>query len=70
MERLEHIVGIADALRTTFPRNYRMASQWMLSPHKRFDGMSPTAVIVSKGLRGLMMVRAQLDCSFAWEQTA
>ena len=70
MERLEHIIGIADALRTTYPRNARMAAQWMISPHKRFDGQSPLSVMINNGLKGLLSVRAQLDCAFAWDHTA
>ena len=39
--RIEHIVGIADALRTTFPRNSHMAIIWMRTPHKRFKNKTP-----------------------------
>ena len=65
-EHLEHLVGIADALRTSFPRNVEMCALWMQQPHKRFDNQTPISVMTSKGLRGLVQVRAQLDCSFAW----
>lgn len=65
-EHLQHIVGIADALRTSYPRNIEMSSIWLKKPHKRFDNQTPIAVMTSKGLAGLIQVRSQLDCSFAW----
>jgi hypothetical protein len=63
---LEHLVGIADALRTTYPRNVEMCKLWMKKPHKRFNNQTPIQIMVSKGLSGIIQVRAQLDCSFAW----
>ena len=63
---LEHLVGIADALRTTFPRNVEMCTLWMKKPHKRFNNATPMEIMVQKGLPGIIQVRAQLDCSFAW----
>ena len=65
-EHLTHLVGIADALRTTFPRNVEMCSLWLKKPHKRFDNKTPIEIMVNKGLPGLIQVRSQLDCSFAW----
>jgi len=37
MERIEHLVGIADALRTSYPRNAYMSSIWMNRINHRFD---------------------------------
>lgn len=68
-EHLEHLVGISDALRTTFPRNVEMCTIWLKQPHKRFNNDTPLHLMVSKGLRGIIQVRAQLDCSFAWNAT-
>lgn len=65
-EHLEHLVGIADALRTSFPRNVEMCSLWMKKPHKRFGNETPMSLMTRKGLKGLIQVRSQLDCSFAW----
>lgn len=65
-EHLEHLVGIADALRTSFPRNVEMCSLWMKKPHKRFDNETPMSLMTRKGLKGMIQVRSQLDCSFAW----
>jgi hypothetical protein len=66
-EHLEHIVGIADALRTSFPRNLQMGSVWLKKPHKQFHNKTPLSVMTSRGLEGLIRVRSQLDCSFAWD---
>jgi hypothetical protein len=65
-QHLEHILGIADALRTSFPRNLEMCARWMKQPHKRFNNETPISVMIDKGLQGLIQVRSQLDCSFAW----
>jgi len=65
-EHLEHLVGIADALRTSYPRNIEMCKLWLQKPHKRFSNQTPMSVMVQKGLPGLVQVRAQLDCAFAW----
>lgn len=37
IRRLSHVVGISDALRTTFPRNVNMSEKWMKTEHRRFD---------------------------------
>lgn len=68
-ERLDHLVGIAEALRTTFPRNAQMGSSWMVKPHRRFNRQSPLSVILEGGLSGLINVRTHLDCAFGWERT-
>ena len=34
LEKIEHLIGIADALRTTYPRNMHMGPQWMNKPHQ------------------------------------
>jgi uncharacterized protein (DUF2384 family) len=69
MERINHVIGIAEALRTTFPRNANMGPEWMRKPHRRFSQQPPVAVIAEGGLGGLISVRAQLDCAFAWQQS-
>ena len=66
LKRLEHIIGISDALRTTFPRNINMSEKWMKTEHRRFDNETPLKVILEQGIDGLCKVRAELDCTFAW----
>mgnify|MGYP000019357862 CR=1 FL=1 len=41
IKRLSHIVGISDALRTTFPRNINMSEKWLKTQHRRFDNETP-----------------------------
>ncbi len=67
MEKIEHIIGIADALRTTYPRNSQMGAQWMNKPHRRFGGRTPVNIMLNEGISGFIAVRSQLDCAFAWE---
>jgi hypothetical protein len=69
MERVEHLVGIADALRTTFPRNARMGVHWLNQPNNRFDGRVPLDVMLEDGLAGVIAVRAHLDCAFDWDMS-
>lgn len=65
-ERLEHIIGIADALRTTYPHNPSMGLIWMKQKNKRFQRRAPVSVMVEDGLDGIIAVRSHLDCAFDW----
>jgi len=67
MERVEHLVGIAEALRTTFPRDPAMTVVWLQRANRRFGGRAPLAVMIDDGLDGLIAIRAHLDCIFAWQ---
>ena len=66
MERIEHLVGIADALRTSYPRNAYMSSIWMNRINHRFDNRTPLAAMLEDGLNGIMAVRTHLDCAYDW----
>ena len=68
-ERIEHVVSIADALRTTYPLNPRMASRWVRQAHRRFGRRSPLAIIMRDGESGLIAVLSELDCTFSWDLT-
>lgn len=68
-KHLEHLIGIADALRTSYPRNIEMGSLWLKKPHKRFENQTPLSVMTGRGLDGLIRVRSHLDCSFAWSMS-
>lgn len=65
-ERLEHITGIFEALRTSYPHNQQMGMMWMNKCNKHFVKRSPIVVIKEDGLRGLLQVRGHLDCTFDW----
>jgi len=67
VEKITHLVGIAEALRTTYPRNDHIRAQWMNLPHKRFSGRTPLQTMLEDGVKGFVIVRAQLDCAFAWD---
>ena len=69
LARAEHIAGIADALRTSFPRNGSIAACWLTTPHRRFRGRAPLALMLEDGVNGLCRVRAELDCSFSWNRS-
>lgn len=66
--RIEHIVGIADALRTTFPRNSHMSSRWLRTPHRRFRNKTPMETMLQSET-GLLRVRSELDCAYAWDRS-
>lgn len=66
LERVEHLIGIADALRTTFPRNPQMGPLWMHRRNKHFRRRTPVALMIEDGLDGVIAVRTHLDCTFAW----
>ena len=66
-ERVDHIVGIYDALRTTYPHNPPMGVLWMKQSNTRFQDQSPLQVIVEGGLQGLLRVRTHLDCTYDWQ---
>jgi len=69
LKRVEHLLGIADALRTTFPRNSSVGLLWLKQPCKRLRRRRPFEIMVEDGLDGLITVRTHLDCSFAWRES-
>jgi uncharacterized protein (DUF2384 family) len=69
MKRVGHIVGIADALRTTFPLNSNIGVMWLKQPCRRLRGRRPIDIMIEDGLSGLIKVRTHLDCAFAWRQS-
>lgn len=70
MERIEHLLGIADALRTAHPRNSNMDAIWMNRPNRQFDNRTPLAVMIEDGLNGVVAVRVQLDCAYDWNRSS
>ncbi len=69
-ERVEHLAGIADALRTSYPLNGAMDAMWMNTANRRFDDRTPLEVMINDGLSGVIEVRAHLDCTFDWSRPA
>jgi hypothetical protein len=68
-ERIEHLVGISEGLRTAYPHSPKAGVFWLQKPHIRLGHRAPLVAIVNDGLSGMKMVRAELDCTFGWEQT-
>lgn len=67
MQRVEHLISIADALRTTYPFSKRMGKLWMHKPNRKFRQRTPVATMVEDGMVGLVSVRSYLDCSYSWD---
>jgi len=65
--RVTFLLGIIDALRTTYPRNMQMGARWMAAPHVRLQNRCPLQAIVEDGENGLVAVLSELDCAYAWE---
>jgi hypothetical protein len=65
-ERIAHLAGIADALRTSYPRNHRMAGVWLSRSNSRFGDRTPLAAMLEDGLNGINAVHMHLDCSYDW----
>ena len=67
-ERIEHIVGIVDALRTSYPHNPQMAKVWIRQRSKKLNIQVPLQIIVENGLEGVIEIRKHLDCSYDWHK--
>lgn len=66
-ERVDHLIGIADALRTSYPHNAHMGAIWMNRRNNRFDNRTPLAVLLEDGLQGFFAIRTHLDCAYDWD---
>jgi len=65
-ERIDHLFGIGDALRTSYPHNELMGALWLTTKHRRFNNEAPLQVMLGQNLPGILSVRAHLDCAFDW----
>jgi hypothetical protein len=65
--RMVPLLGIIDALRTTYPRNVQMGPRWMNTPHRRMQQRSPLHTMLEDGASGVITVLSELDCAYAWE---
>ena len=65
--RVIRILGIIDALRTTYPKNLLMGKRWMKTPHRRFQSKTPIQKMLEDGSEGVTAVLAELDCTYAWD---
>ncbi len=69
MRRVGYLVRIEDALHTYFPRNPEMRSLWVRKGNRQFGKRTPLSLMVEEGERGMVLVLAYLDCTFAWDMT-
>lgn len=67
MVRAEHLMGIADALRTYFPNSSHARSRWMQTTSKKFPRNTPIQIMLRDGVSGLIRIRSHLDCTYAWD---
>ena len=65
-ERIDHVLGIAKALRTSYPANPKMAKFWLNTRNKRFGNRTPLLSMIEDGLQGVVNVRIYLDCAYDW----
>lgn len=65
-DRIDHILGIADALRTSWPHNPSMGLIWMKQKNSRFNKRRPVNIVTEDGLDGIVQIRCHLDCSYDW----
>lgn len=65
--RVIYLLGIIDALRTTYPRNVQMGARWMAAPHVRLQNRCPLQAMLEDGENGVVAVLSELDCAYAWE---
>ncbi len=67
-ERLGHILGITDALRTSYPHNPNMGKMWIRQRSKKLNNQIPLQIIIENGLEGIIEIRSHLDCSYDWHK--
>lgn len=67
-ERLSHVVGITDALRTSYPHNPHMGKMWIRQRNKKLNNQIPLQIIIEGGLEGIIEIRKHLDCSYDWHK--
>lgn len=67
MIRVDHIIGIADGLRTTYPLSDQMRQIWLTKPHRRFQRKAPLTIMLNdKTPNGLLKIRMEVDCNYAY----
>jgi hypothetical protein len=65
-EHIQHLLGIAEALRLAYPRNKQGGKLWLNRANKNFSYRTPLAVMLEDGLAGITAVRMRIDCSYDW----
>jgi hypothetical protein len=68
-ERIEHLLGIADALRTSYPCNAAAGAIWLRQKNSRFEDRPPLLAMLEDGMGSIFAVRAFLDCAWDWNMS-
>lgn len=68
MQRLDHLMGIADAMRTSYPLNAQMTAYWLNKKNHRFEDKTPLDYMLQGGTKNVIAIRAHLDCAWDWKQ--
>jgi len=66
VERIRHVLGIANALRTSYPTNPHMGTFWLNNKTRRFNNQKPIDLIATGELESIVDVRKHLDCAYDW----
>ena len=66
--RMEHVLGIAHALHTSYPSRPEAGASWMGQRNGKLRGRTPIQCILQDGRRGMVKVRTTVDCAWAWHQ--
>lgn len=66
MSRVEQLIAIYDALRTSFPRNTAFGAKWLVSRNRYLNNVTPMEMMLRDGLEGMHHVRGRLDCTVNW----
>ena len=66
--RADYVLRIAGALRTSYPANPLIGERWLRRKHRRF-GRTPLSLLLEDGEQGLIVVLAELDVTFSWDQS-
>jgi len=66
LERIEHLIGIANSLQLANPLNSQAGALWMRRSQPRLQGRTPLGIMLDEGLSGIITVRKHLDCSYDW----
>jgi hypothetical protein len=69
MKRVEYLIKIDAALRTTYPTNPNMGKRWLRQASSKFQQRTPLSMMIGEGEKGLVNVLCHLDCTYAWDMT-
>jgi hypothetical protein len=65
-DRVEHLLGIAEALRTSYPHSRQAGAIWLNRVNYRFDDRTPLTAMLEDGMTAILAVRTHLDCAYDW----